>query len=95
MFLSKYNANSKQIFIQIQYCPFNPNMSPDNVSTLKCIKTKHPFFYQSKDDGKKLDPTYTPLAAEKKQKKFENNETLMLVMLVYQPDCVVNLNVTI
>ena len=56
-------------------------MSPNNVHTLKCIKTEHPFFFQSKDDDKAVDPTYTPLAVEKKQKKFEDNETLRLVMV--------------
>ena len=46
---------------------------------IKMPKTKHPFFFQSKDDGEKLDPTYTPSKEEKMQKKFEDNETLMLV----------------
>ena len=56
-------------------------MSLNNVHTLKYIKTKHPFFFQSKDDEEAVDPTYTPLAVEKKQKKFEDNETLLLVMV--------------
>ena len=54
-------------------------MCPNNVRTWKCIKTKHPFFFQSKDDDIAEDPTYTPLAVDKKQKKFEDNVNLMLV----------------
>ena len=37
---------------------------------------------QSKDDEKAADPSYTPLAAEKKQKKFEDNETMMHVAVI-------------
>ena len=55
-------------------------MSPNNVHTLKCIKIPHSFF-QSKDDDEAVDPTYIPFAAEKNQKKFEDNETLLLVMV--------------
>ena len=44
----------------------------------KRIQTEYKIsFFQSKPDDKELDPTYTPTPSEKKQKKFDDNETLM------------------
>ena len=42
-------------------------------------KNQTSLLFQSEDDDEQLDPTYTPSAVEKKQKKFGDNETLMLV----------------
>ena len=51
------------------------------MSIHKMHKNQTSLLFQSKDDDEQLDPTYTPLAVEMKQKKFEDNETLMLVMV--------------
>ena len=56
------------------------NIYPNNIRIIRTSQNAYKLninFFQSKPDDKKLDPTYTPTPSEKKQKKFDNNETLM------------------
>ena len=58
------------------------NIYPNNIRIISTLENAYKLnikllsiFFQSKPDDEELDPTDTPTPSEKKQKKFDDNDT--------------------